>query len=241
MKIDWNYVYVWVIIALSILAAVGIYFNGTKALYTLLVAVATATVLDLVIKKIKKESLAFPYSAVISGLIVGSIVSFEDSLLIPLVAAIIAILSKHVIRFKAYHPLNPATFGLLASFLLFSKFDSWWASVPYLIPFLLIISWKIRKLWISFTFLIAFAALVYFTGNIRLQSFTDFLSLPYYFTFIMVTEPKTTPSVRNQQIVFGISLAVLLFLLTFVFKLPYAIFISLLLMNLGYFVYRIRS
>ncbi|MBI4010324.1 MAG: RnfABCDGE type electron transport complex subunit D [Candidatus Aenigmarchaeota archaeon] len=242
MGINWNDVYVWVIVALSIMAIGGMLTNGfEKTLPTLLTAVLTASILDIVIRKVLKKEFKFPYSAVISGLIVGSIVSFEDPLYIPLVASAIAIVSKHLLKYKAYHILNPATFGMLIGFLIFSKFDSWWAAVPFLIPFLVIIAWKIRKLHLALSFLAVFLVLTYFTNNIRLQSLSDLLSLPYYFAFIMAVEPKTTPIVRNQQIAFGVSLAVLVVLLAFVVRIPYALFVSLLSMNLLYFIYRIRK
>ena len=242
MGINWNGVYVWAVIALSVVAAGGMYRNGVeKTLPTILVAVSTAAVLDVLIEKLFGKKWAFPYSGIISGLIVGSIVSFEDPLYVPLAAAAITIVSKHILKYRSYHIFNPASFGLLVTFILFYKSDSWWAAVPALIPFLVIISWKIRRLWISLPFLLAFVLLTYSTNNLRLQTFADALSLPYYFAFIMAVEPKTTPSIRNQQILFGISLAVLVFLLNFVMKAPYAIFISLLAMNLLYFVYRIRK
>lgn len=242
MRIRWNDVYLWAVVALSILAIVGMVTNGfEKTLPTLLTAVLTAAVLDVVIDKIRKKPLSFPYSAVISGLIVGSIVSFEDPLYVPFVAATLAIILKTVLKYKFYHIFNPATSGMLVTFLLFSKFDSWWAAIPYLMPFLVVIAWKIKRLHIAVPFLIVFAVLTYLTGNLRLQSANDLLGLPYYFAFIMAVEPKTTPSLRNQQIAFGVSLAVLLVLLAFVVRIPYAIFISLLAMNLIFFVYRIRK
>jgi len=240
MGVNWNDVYVWVIIALSVTAIGGMVINGfEKTLPTIVVAVLTASVLDFLIDKFKGKT-RFPYSAVISGLIVGSIVSFEDPLYIPFFASALAIISKHILKYKVYHTVNPATFGMLASFLIFSRFDSWWGAVPYLIPFLAIIAWKIKKLHIAISFLVVFFVLSYFTGNVRLQSLNDLLGLPYYLAFIMAVEPKTTPIVRNQQIVFGMSLAVLSVLLMFVARMPYAIFISLLVMNLFFFIYRMR-
>ena len=241
MRINWNDVYVWVIIALSIMAIAGMYVNGLeKTLPTILVAVLTASLLDAFIEKLFYKKLIFPYSGIISGLIVGSIVSFEDPLFIPLIASAVAIISKHILKYKVYHVFNPAAFGLLTSFLLFSKFDSWWAAVPYLMPFLVIIAWKIGKLWIAIPFLLTFVFLGSYTNNLKFQNIADVLSLPYYFAFIMAVEPKTTPISRNQQIAFGISLAVLIVLLSFVVRIPYAILISLLALNFIYFLYRTR-
>ncbi len=241
MGINWNDVYVWTVIALSIMAAGGMALFGVeKTLPTILVAVLTALMLDILIGKFRKKNFKFPYSAVISGLIVGSIVSFESPLYVPFLAATVAIISKHALKYKIFHIFNPAALGLLVSFIVFSKSDSWWATVPMLMPFLLIIAWKIKKLHIALSFLIVFVVLTYFTDNIRLQSFGDLLGLPFYFAAIMAVEPKTTPVARSQQILFGVSLSVLLFLLAFVARIPYALFISLLAMNLVYFLYRIR-
>jgi len=239
MRVNLNDVYVWTVIALAIMAVAGVLVNGIRALPTVLVAVLTASILDLAMRKLRGKQLKFPYSAIISGLIVGSVVSFEDFLYIPLVASALAIISKHILKYN-YHIFNPASFGLLASFLIFSKFDSWWAAVPVLMPFLVIIAWKIRKLHLALSFLVVYVALTYFTNGIRLQTFSDLLGLPFYFAFIMAVEPKTTPTYKNQQMAFGISLAVLIVLLSFVVRIPYAIFISLLALNFIYFLYRTR-
>lgn len=242
MKVNWNDVYVWTVIALAIVAVAGMYGNGfQKTLPTILAAVLTSSILDLVIRKLRGKSFVIPYSALISGLIVGSIVSFEDPLYVPLIAAAIAIISKHVLKFKAYHVLNPASFGLLVSFLLFSKFDSWWGAVPMLIPFLVIIAWKIKKLWLSLSFLAVFFLLALLTSNLKYTGVASILSLPYYFSFIMAVEPKTTPILRNQQILFGVALAILVVLLAFVVRIYYALFISLLALNFIYFLYRIKK
>ena len=239
MGINWNDVYVWVIVALAIVSAASILSSGiVQSLPSVLIAVATAIILDIVIRKIVKKTWKVPYSAAISGLIIGSIIAFEAPLYVPAAASAIAVGSKYILKYKFHHVVNPAAFGLLASMLLFSWGDTWWGTFPLLAPFLVIIAWKIKRLYISFAFLAVYLILAYFTGNFNIQKPGDLLNLPLYFAFIMAVEPKTTPLKAIEQLVFGVSLAAILALLSFVFPMPYAVFVSLLAANVGYFAYK---
>lgn len=84
-----------------------------------------------------------------------------------------------------------------------------------LVPLLLFANYKARKLWTSIPFLIATALLFYFTGltslnSLNIQDIFRFLEvLPWYFAFIIVSEPRTLPYAKNEQVVFGISIAIL--------------------------------
>src|SRR2546428_4528770 len=67
----------------------------------LFVAILTATLIDLFVKKYYlKKKLMFPSSAFITGTIVGSIAPFSSSPLVVIVASAIGILSKFFIRTK---------------------------------------------------------------------------------------------------------------------------------------------
>ncbi len=234
-----NSMYNWAIILLLFLAVVASYSRQAFPV-NLLISILTCSVLDILIKKfLLKKKFSFPSTAIISGTIIGSIAPFSSNPLLVIVASIVAILSKHIIRFKGTNVFNPAATGLLVSLAIFSLNDEWWAAtsyniIGYAIPlaFLLIIAnYKSRKLGISLSFLLTLAILYYISGFISLSF------LPYYFAFIMLSEPKTSPYKIKEQIIYGILMAILLFVLLS-YSIKYSFFIALLIGNIAYALYK---
>lgn len=228
----------------------------------LIVAVLTASILDIAIKKLwLKRKPTMPLSAIITGLIIGSV-----SLSVPvtgvLIATILAIVSKFVIRLKGLHIFNPAVFGVVVSRLLTVGHGS--AAISHgaqavegfavggfvvslvFVPLLIFASYTARKLWISIPFLIISALLFYFTGlaslnPLNIQNSIMFLEvLPWYFAFIIVSEPKTSPYVKKEQVVFGIGIAVISVLIQLLSGSHVGALMAILLGNLIYAVYRAR-
>lgn len=223
-------------VTLAVLLVVAVVENiGRGFPVNLVVAVLTASVLDVVIKRLwLKRKPVMPLSAIITGLIIGS-VSVNAPILGVLVAAILAILSKFVIRLKGSHIFNPAVFGVViprvfnpaahgaasnavahgASQVVEGFGPGGFAVSIMLVPLLLFANYKARKLWTSIPFLIATALLFYFTGlaslnSLNIQDIFRFLEvLPWYFAFIIVSEPRTSPYAKNEQVVFGIGIAIL--------------------------------
>ncbi|MEK6837098.1 MAG: hypothetical protein AABX69_00475, partial [Nanoarchaeota archaeon] len=109
---------------------------------------------------------------------------------------------------------------------------------------LIIASYKADKLKVAIPFLLLTALLYAATEFVKVPFTTTGLlafvsSMPYYFAFIMLSEPKTSPLSYNpkEQIAFGIAVAVLYFALDFNdVKFPF--FIALLAGNLAYSLYR---
>ena len=145
--------------------------------------------------------------------------------------AVLAILSKFSIRWEGSHVFNPAVFGVVvtqvlnpaahgavvhSSLQMAEGFGPGGFTVHiWLVPLLLFASFRARKPWISIPFLIATALLFYFTGLANPTSwnaqgiFTFLEALPWFFAFIIVSEPKTTPFRKKEQVVFGIGIAIL--------------------------------
>ncbi len=67
-----------------------------------------------------------------------------------------------------------------------------------------------------------------------------FLSINYFFVFVMLSDPRTSPSRKRNQIVFGTGTS-LLYILLSVLGINYAILISLFIANILYFIYRYYS
>lgn len=244
--------YVVTIAFLLLLAAVASYKQAAFPV-SLLLAILACCVLDLLIARffLKRKQLRFPYSGFISGTIIGSIAPVNAPAAAILVAAAIAVASKYVIRLKGRHVFNPATLGLLVSLWLFGLGEVWWAASPILwvaglaVPLTLLFvvaNYQAGKLRVSIPFLAATAIMYAATQFIAVPFtaaglFTFFSSLPFYFAFIMLSEPKTSPNTPREQIVFGVSVAVLVFALEQV-HVKYAFFIALLAGNLVYSLYR---
>ncbi|MBI2143468.1 RnfABCDGE type electron transport complex subunit D, partial [Candidatus Woesearchaeota archaeon] len=236
---------------LLLLAAIASY--NLKVFPTnLLIAMAACSLLDIAVKVVLlKKPLTFPSSALITGIIIGSIAPIDAPLAAVFAASAIAIASKHLIKLKGRHVFNPATLGLLVSLSLFKLGDVWWAAaagisvlgvaVPLTLA-LIIANYKADKLRVAIPFLIITAVLYAATEFVRvpltaagLLSFAA--SMPYYFAFIMLSEPKTSPYAAKEQIVFGIAVALLYFALDFS-SVKYPFLLALLFGNMAYALYR---
>lgn len=242
--------YVWASLLLLLCAAASSYAMKTFPA-NLFIAIAACALFDLTIKKLfLRRGLGFPASAVITGTIIGSIAPLNALFVVVLVASAIAIASKYIIRIKQRHVFNPATLGLLIALFAFRLGDVWWAAaginvLGFAIPLTLILiiaAYKADKIKASITFLLITALLYAVTGFVSVPFTASGLlsfaaSMPYYFTFIMLVEPKTSPYMAKEQVVFGAAVALLTFALDYnSFRFPF--FIALLAGNLVYSLHR---
>lgn len=257
-----HYVAIFVLIIVAAVENIGRGFP-----VNVVVAVLTPSFLDVAIKKFwLKRPFTMPLSAIITGLIVGT-VSVNAPIAGTFIAAVLAILSKFIIRWKSSHIFNPAVFGVVAvqllnpaahgggsmvhgaSQIVGSFGPGGFAVNMWLVPLLLFANWRARKLWVAISFLIVSAALYHFTtlatlNSVNIADIFKFLELlPYYFAFIIVSEPKTSPYIKKEQVVFGIGIAILsvLPLIIFGFYSHVAALVALLLGNLIYAAYRVAS
>ncbi len=203
MKLRLN-VYDYMIIILVIVALASLY-TSIGHLQQLVVVPVISAILDYAIKYYRFKSRQFPKTAVISGLLVAMII--EASLPLQIAAAVIAILSKHVIARKASNIFNPAALAVvIVGF--FGAGASWWAASTPLVLLGIFIIYKIRKITLAVTFLIVYFALSAVTA-------TQFSLLQFYnltvlfFAFFMLIEPKTSAHTRKSMIAFGIFTAIL--------------------------------
>lgn len=223
-------------------------------------AVVTASLLDVAAKTFwLKKTPEMPLSAIITGLIIGT-VSFSAPLLGVLVASVLAIGSKFFIRLNGAHVFNPAVFGVVAAKVLDPSTHSAVANAVghaasaadgfgpggfavslVLVPFLYFANYRATKLWTSILHLITAAILFLLTGLAGFgQGILLFLeALPWYFAFIIVSEPKTSPYSRNGQLAFGVGTAVLSVLPAFAgFYSHLGALATLLVANVAYAVYK---
>ena len=168
------------------------------------------------------------WDTVITGLILFLLLHYGATpadLVFPLTATFIAMVIKFFVEWKNSPILNPVAAGLLGSTLVLAfvpglghPFVSWWgASFSGPLSLSLMVLWIVAGLYqwkkwetvISFLAVHAILLLIRGEGPAGLEfTFTD--STIYFFTTIMLVEPKTSPFLPKQQVAYG-SFAALLY------------------------------
>ncbi|MFA4842576.1 MAG: RnfABCDGE type electron transport complex subunit D [Candidatus Omnitrophota bacterium] len=210
--------------------------KDTAFLRAALIAVAAAVVLEFLILYLKEKKLQITESAVISGLIVGFVISSDNPWWQIALASITAILSKYFIRFKGKHIFNPAAFGIFSILVLFGASTQWKGTYLWyiLVPCGIYFAHKIKKLEVVIGY--AVVSLLLFSAQALWQrtSLWNILGFySYFYIFVMVVEPKTTPVKRTAKYIFGVGVAILIFILTEAAVKFDAELFSLLAMNCG--------
>lgn len=222
---------------LVILTLVSIFFYdfGILALVPALISVLTTTILDLIINYYEFKTLEFPYSALISGLFIGGLLTQNLSWHVYVIAGIIAILSKHLIKVHGKHIFNPANFGVLAVFLIFNAQNTWWISSPLILILIfgIFILWRQRRFDLAVSFLAAYYILnaiiprpsmmghMPMVSDMPMMAKMPMMMQNFYVLFVnqstifflamfMLIEPKTHPAARKQRIFYGILVAIML-------------------------------
>lgn len=204
-------IYSHMIMMLSILAVVGIFqHEAGSTVPQLLISVSVAVTLNLVINYLKDKKIYYSKSATISGLIVAMALPRGIIWYIPLCAAAIAIISKHIIKIGRKHIFNPANLGLLLGIIIFGKHLAWWASPWWLVVILgLIISYKFRRLPLTLSF-IALQGIIFLVWALikEMDALSALSFINFFFVFVMLVEPKTSPVKRKGRIIYGIIAAI---------------------------------
>ncbi|HVY68127.1 MAG TPA: RnfABCDGE type electron transport complex subunit D [Patescibacteria group bacterium] len=131
----------------------------------------------------------------------------------PFWAAVLAMASKYILAINKKHIFNPVAIALTLTGLFLGKAGSWWVGTPLMLPAVLLggilIVRKIRRLDLVFSFL---AASLITTLVFAVLQGADILTVGkeallysclWFFAFVMLTEPLTTPPTKNLQILYG--------------------------------------
>lgn len=193
----------------------------SRNIYQLVISVGTCLLLDVLLNFWSKGKWTLPLTSIVSGLGVFFLLD-SRSLLVYFLASILSIGSKHAFILNGRHIFNPTNFGLLiCAFgfhdlaginlirwqglwqwgLLFIVLGAW---VTYLAN-----RWSLALGYISSFFVIA----VISTLLLQKDLMTALLPMagPSFllYTFFMITDPKTTPTTRKEQVMFGFAVALL--------------------------------
>lgn len=186
-------------------------------LAAVLIAVVSAVVFESAVRWIKERALTLSGSSIISGLIIGYVLSSDNHRWVIIITSLFAILSKHLIRLNKKHIFNPAAFGIFFVTIFLGATTQWkgtyaWYIVAFFGIYFILKTRKIELL-ISY-FLISFIlfGIQAFLQRTPLVNIFGYLS--YFYIFIMMIEPKTTPINLFGKIVFGTGVGVSIFILS---------------------------
>ncbi len=223
-----------VLYGLSGLLVVAFLFAITGVIYfsplSLLAILATLLVSTFAVHTICAKLFRAPAdreSSLITALILFFIVfpgTSGTAIVSAILAAVIAISSKYILRWNKKHLLNPAAAALVALGILSALGTPivppiWWIGSAVFIPFVLLVSIavvaKIRRFPLFFTYLgtsvltVLLVALV--NGDALVETLRlHFISWPViFFAGIMLTEPATMPGTKRLRIVYAILVGVL--------------------------------
>ncbi len=239
-----------VIVSLQVLGQAAFRFELSIA--QILVSLGTCALLEFTIALLRHRVIMWPASALLTGNGVAFVLRVPGTQhgdwwslrgwWIYAATAAIALLSKHVIRFRGRHVFNPSNIGLVLCFLILGKdradpLDFWWARMSFWLGLalviivaggLLILS-RLKLLAIAVGFWVAFAAGIgvlaltdhAMTARWHLGPITGgyfwwvLVSSPevLVFLFFMITDPKTIPYGPRARRLYAVAVGLLASLL----------------------------
>ncbi|MDE1865365.1 MAG: RnfABCDGE type electron transport complex subunit D [Candidatus Micrarchaeota archaeon] len=127
MKLGGHHIAMMHLVALILLVALAAYGAYASRVFpvSLIVAVVSCCLIDMAIGFYHKKGQRVPWSALITGVIIGSVAPIAAPVLLVVVASLVAELTKHFLKMRSRHFLNPAVAGLLVALPAFGAGDEW--------------------------------------------------------------------------------------------------------------------
>jgi ferredoxin-NADP reductase/Na+-translocating ferredoxin:NAD+ oxidoreductase RnfD subunit len=151
-------------------------------------------------------------TSLILALIITPIQSYTDLWFLAW-AAILANASKYIIAIHRKHLFNPAAFAVALTYFTINQSASWWVGSGPMLAFVIIggllVVRKLGRFDMVISFLVAAVVTIWisdlFNGKDFFQSVQQTLlySPIMFFSFIILTEPLTSPPTRQLRIVYG--------------------------------------
>ncbi|MGD0613309.1 MAG: RnfABCDGE type electron transport complex subunit D [Anaerolineales bacterium] len=152
-------------------------------------------------------------SALILALIITPLQSFNDLWFLGW-SAVLAMASKYIVAINRKHIFNPVAFAVALTYFTLNRSASWWVGNAPMLPFVLIggilVVRKIGRSDLVLSFLITTVATsivlsLFASGNLTGAMQNIFLLSPlFFFAFLILTEPLTTPPTRKSRIGYGL-------------------------------------
>ena len=202
----------------SVLGFFGILpYSPLDLLINLFVSIAAAYISNYLFSKIFKAATNIE-SVFITALILVLImpVKFPTDTTFIALASVLAMASKYFLAINKRHIFNPAAFGATIMFFVSDQAASWWIGTPTMLPFVLfgglLVLRKIRREKLVFNFLLVYlfivaAGSIFRDGSLAFVipawQLTVFNSALFFFMFVMLTEPLTSPATKKLQKYYG--------------------------------------
>jgi Na+-translocating ferredoxin:NAD+ oxidoreductase RnfD subunit len=210
-------------------------------------AILAAGAVDLVILRLRNACWEYPSGAVLTAMIVTMVVRPQEPWYVPAAIAVLAVLSKYVLRTRQANVFNPAAFALVLMSFVLPMGQSWWGALPDVSPLWLratllvggiYIASRVNKIPLVLSFLGTYFCLftaVAFLGDPRIVA--EIFRSPdvdavLYFALIILTDPPTSPARYRGQWKFGIITAVISFAVFQQFGVAYFLLAGVLAGNL---------
>lgn len=162
-----------------------------------LYSVLLLSFLDLGLTFFKTKKWYYPFSSMVSGLLIGFLIHYSQGIIILTTAVLLAFVSKQFIKIKKRHIFNPAALGAYFSSLILNHPISWWVIatggiltvIPILASFTL---HKLRRLQFTIIFLLGYFIFFTLIQGVKASFSLTFDGTIFLFAFIMLTEPMTS-------------------------------------------------
>lgn len=184
----------------------------------LVAAMLAAAIVDAPILRYRAGKWSFPDGALLTGMIVGMIISPIEPWHVSAVTAVVAVASKYLLRTRSANIFNPAALALIVSYHVFGSAQSWWGALPEVTPWALValvatgvfITDRVNKMPLLLAFLGVYYCL--FTIAAWVGDPAHYVSIyrqpnlhvALYFGFFMLTDPPTSPPRAREQLIFGV-------------------------------------
>ncbi|HLG10202.1 MAG TPA: hypothetical protein VI876_00455 [Dehalococcoidia bacterium] len=215
-----------------------------RIVHNLLLATAVAAALDLTISLIRRGEWLLPDGAILTGAIVAFILRPQEADSTVVLAVTAAIASKHLLRTRWSNVLNPAAAGLVVSGVFLGSGQSWWGALPD-VGILGLVALGVTGYYLAdhtnklpmilaffgaYLSLFTIAALFGQAGAASEIFRTPDAQAALFFAFFMLDDPPTSPVRYEDQVVYGLMVATLAYLvfmtLGAVYYLPAALLIG---------------
>jgi len=185
-------------------------------LFAIFISVLSSIFVESSILFLREKRFIVSQSSIITGLIIGYVIAGNENWVKIVLVSLLAILSKYLIRFHKKHIFNPAGFGLFLGTIFLEVSLEWQGTYLWyiLIPFGIYFVYRIKRIHLLLGY-IGVALFLFFIkavlNNYSLKGFLYYFS--YFYIFVMLIEPKTTPVEILPQYFFGALNAFLVFML----------------------------
>ncbi|RYL94823.1 hypothetical protein EWI07_04280 [Sporolactobacillus sp. THM7-4] len=207
---------------LLVVSIIGLFYSGgLMGIKNMILSVLTGLFTDFVVAWIKDRPKRFSDGGLVTGLIVGGILSPAVPWYLVMFTVAVSLILKHILKDKRKPIFNPAALGLLISATLFTASESWWSGMamlsPWAVVFLIaggiLIVDRINKFPCVLTFLTTYMFFFLIMGLLDVPGSGEALRMPYinaalFLSFFMLTDPPTSPAKYPEQIFFGFFAAI---------------------------------